>query len=313
MAQTLGLDFVRGYVLGNLGVMRALEGDRGGLEQLEQSIEILGALNAPDVVRSYNNLMYTLFRLGELDRVEELAQLMDEAAERWGSPEWLRWAWSQRLELAFERGRWDEATDTLDRLVGSLLEGRQHYLEAVWRTFRSRMHAARGEDARAEEDASVAVAMAREGSDPQVIVPALAWCAVQLQTIGAQDVRSLATELLRILHAMPPSVASSWLADVAIVLSGLGWHDEFGELARHFRVPTPWRDGSVALAAGDYAGAAEVFAAMGASTQEAEARLRGARAGVDADLAKAIAFFRQVGASARLAEAESLLATSRSA
>jgi hypothetical protein len=43
------------------------------------------------------------------------------------------------------------------------------------------------------------------------------------------------------------------------------------------------------------------------------AQLRAARDGVDADLAAAIGFFRQVGASAYVAGAGSLVATSRSA
>jgi hypothetical protein len=46
---------------------------------------------------------------------------------------------------------------------------------------------------------------------------------------------------------------------------------------------------------------------------EAEARLLAAKDGLDADLPAAIGFFRRVEASAYLAEAEGLLATTRSA
>ena len=52
---------------------------------------------------------------------------------------------------------------------------------------------------------------------------------------------------------------------------------------------------------------------MGARPFEAEARLLAAKRGLDADLATAIEFFREVGASTYLAEAESLAAKSRSA
>ena len=47
--------------------------------------------------------------------------------------------------------------------------------------------------------------------------------------------------------------------------------------------------------------------------REAETILLAAKDGLDAELPKAIEFFREVGASAYLADAESLLAKSRSA
>jgi hypothetical protein len=59
--------------------------------------------------------------------------------------------------------------------------------------------------------------------------------------------------------------------------------------------------------------AADIFSELGARPFEAEALLLAAKEGLDADLSAAIGFFREVGAAAYLAEAESLLASSRSA
>ena len=69
---------------------------------------------------------------------------------------------------------------------------------------------------------------------------------------------------------------------------------------------------------GEYADAAEVFAHMGTRPYEALARLRaaetlvaeGRRAGADEHLAKALAFFRSVGATRYIREAEALLPAS---
>lgn len=57
---------------------------------------------------------------------------------------------------------------------------------------------------------------------------------------------------------------------------------------------------------------AVVFGGLGLAF-EADALLVAARSGLDSDLAPAIEFFREVGATAYLAEAESLGATTRSA
>jgi hypothetical protein len=59
--------------------------------------------------------------------------------------------------------------------------------------------------------------------------------------------------------------------------------------------------------------AAAIFAELGARPLEAEAHLLAAKKGFDADLPAAIGFFREVGASAYLDEAEGLLAKTRSA
>ena len=96
-------------------------------------------------------------------------------------------------------------------------------------------------------------------------------------------------------------------------MAGLGRAAELGALAERVTTPTPWREGGLALARGDPLRAAAIFAEMGAKPLEAESRLLAAKQGLDADLPSAIEFFREVGASTYLAEAERLLARTRSA
>ena len=147
---------------------------------------------------------------------------------------------------------------------------------------------------------------------PQVVVPALAWRARGLATRRDPEGDAAATELLSICRRLPGRVVDAWAVDAAIALSALARSAGFDELAE-IKVSTPWLEATVALARGDYASAAETFMAMGAATCEAEARLLGAREGLDVDLAAAIEFFRTVDATAYLREAEDLFARSRSA
>jgi hypothetical protein len=82
--------------------------------------------------------------------------------------------------------------------------------------------------------------------------------------------------------------------------------------------PTPWLQAAAAIATGDYERAAELYAEIGSLPDEALTRLRAAEqllaAGRQAEgtvqLQQALAFYRQVQASAYVRQAEALLAAS---
>jgi hypothetical protein len=81
---------------------------------------------------------------------------------------------------------------------------------------------------------------------------------------------------------------------------------------------SPWLLAAEAMTSRDLLGAAAAYAELGARTNEAEARLlaahafaaAGRRPEADEQLRRALAFFREVGATAYVREAESLLAAS---
>ena len=52
----LGIDELRAHALNNIGTARLAKGDRGGLEDIEQSLEVAVAANSPESVRAYGNL-----------------------------------------------------------------------------------------------------------------------------------------------------------------------------------------------------------------------------------------------------------------
>jgi hypothetical protein len=109
------------------------------------------------------------------------------------------------------------------------------------------------------------------------------------------------------------AIAHDWFPEIAVVLTGLDRLSELEAVAKSVPTPTPWRDAGLALGRGDPLRAAALFRRIGARPLEAETLVLAAKNGLDADLGAAIEFFQEVGAPADLAEAESLLAKSRSA
>jgi hypothetical protein len=99
------------------------------------------------------------------------------------------------------------------------------------------------------------------------------------------------------------------------VLHALGRGDELAQLTAGAKIRTPWLDGSLASAAGDFATAADVYRGMGDRPDEAYARLQageqlvaqGRLAEAKDQLDRALAFFRSVGATAYISKAEALL------
>jgi hypothetical protein len=85
-------------------------------------------------------------------------------------------------------------------------------------------------------------------------------------------------------------------------------------LEAHATSPSRWVDAARRALAGDYLGAAEVYAAMPLRPIEADARLRAAEAliaeerreGAESQLEQALAFWRAVGATRYLRRAEQL-------
>jgi hypothetical protein len=172
---------------------------------------------------------------------------------------------------------------------------------------------ARGDREGARDEGVRSLAAARAAADPQIVVPALAIHGRLLCALGDPAAEQTARELVDVSRHTALGLAHDWLLDAAIVLGEVGMTRELQTVAATVPAPTPWREAGLALGRGDVLVAADILGEMGAAPFEAEVRLLAAREGVDADLPVAIEFFRQVGATAYLAEAEDLVAKSRSA
>jgi class 3 adenylate cyclase len=319
MAEELGLDDVRAHALNNVGSARVRSGDLGGVADLELSIATSEALKDPaESTRDYGNLASTLGEQGDLRRFAELSTKALALAERFGIVPAIRWFRSTALETSYWSGRWDEALALADELIAEE-EGGLRYLESAWRTVRGRIRLARGDLKGALDDSEKGFDLARLAKDPQVLEPALQFRARAL--VAAGDIEA-ANELLeehaiieRAEKVLPISALS---VDLPVVILATGRTNEFLEVVSRGAAPTAWISAAVALVKEEFSGAADLYAEIGSLPDEAYARLRaagqlvpeGRRTEADAELQKALAFWRSVGATAYVQEGETLLAES---
>jgi len=316
MATGLGLEDLQAMATVAVGDARIELGDLDGLAEFERGLALLDELNSPDCVIGYANLANTLMDLGELERAAEMRVRAQRAAERFGDARSILWL---RAELCGERywaGAWDDAVRIADAFIAESESGQRHYQEIYARVIRGRIRLARGGPVSAIDDAVRALEFARSARDPQALYPALA-LAARAQTVAGRprEAAEAANELLeRVSRSDQIPVAYLWLLDLAITLHDLGRGAELIEATANARKPTQWLAAGRAVAAGDLEAAANVYAAIGALPDEAQVRLRaaavlvedGRRAAADAELERALRFYREVGASTALAAAERL-------
>jgi len=309
----------RAFVLNNIGSARVRAGDEGGLEEVEQSLAISVAINSAESVRGYGNLASILTDLGRLDRRGEMLEKGVAAAERFGLTDFRRWLNAELLWLPYWDGRWDEASRGLDDTIADF-ESIGFWMETPCRWLRGRIRLGRGDLRGAVEDLDRALERAGLGKDPQLMWPVLSVGARVYAYSDTGRANELADEVVSDWkaqgYALP--VASDWLGDLAIALDALGRAEELVEPVAEVKLRIPWLEAAAAYAAGDFAGAGDVYEEIGALADEAYARLRAARSLVeqgrrpeaDLQLERALAFFRRAGATAYVREGEALLAAS---
>jgi tetratricopeptide (TPR) repeat protein len=319
MATALGLDEIRSHALTNIGTARSHLADVDGIRDLEQSIEIAEQIGSPQILRAYNNLFASYATLGDLDRAAATVRAGLLVADRFGNAgtpaRFLRY---ELLHIAYWEGRWDEALELIEASLSEIGPG--HHLSRWSFEMRGRIRLARDDVAGALEDAQKSLELGRQAKDPETFFPALSFAAVAALAAGRrQDAERLAGELLALKpvdHPIPHHVSP--LFDLAWVLTALERSEELAESARQAPIRTRQTQAAGALASGDYARAAEMYAEIGARPNEAYARLRaagqlvdaGRRTEADAQLQSALAFWRSVGATRYIREGEALMAAS---
>ena len=319
MAEELGLEELQAHALDNIGLGRLGLGDEGGLADLERSIEIADAINSVESARALGNMASALEDLGELDRSFEMREQARLRCERFGLDDWLLWLRGESAWEPYFAGRWDESLATVDDLIAEFAEYR-FWMEMPCRVLRGRMRLGRGDSAGGLEDGERALELAREAKDPQVLWPSLAFCARALADSAPERARALIDEFLSGWEAQEwlSHSESFWSFDAAVALRATKRESVFLEGAAHSKWPTPWRRGAVAFVSGDARAAADIYGDIGAGPEEAYARLRaaerlvgeGRRAEADAELERALAFWRAAAATAYIREGEALMAAS---
>ena len=197
MARSLGDREVEVDALGTIGATRVCLGDPGGVQDLERCIAMCEADGSSREIAWQNNLAFSYALLGDLRRCFTVREAGWAAAEHFGSARSLRWLELERAAEHFWSGRWDQAVRVADSVAPDGEEGAQHYMECLCRLWRGRIRLARGQLAGAREDASRALALARESGDRLNLDPALAFKArVLLATDQAAEAGKLLDELL---------------------------------------------------------------------------------------------------------------------
>jgi len=220
------------------------------------------------------------------------------------------------MEDAYWSGAWEEALGAAEAILAEFASGAPHVMEIPERLVRGRIRVARGDAAGALDDVRRALELARAAKADAFLWPALATGArVLLATGAAAEASGAVDELLVSWAAVPAPAAGFWWPDLAAVLAGLARLDELDAAAARVKLPSRWLDAGLAYAQEDFARAAALFAEIGSQPDEADARLRlagrliaaGNRPEGEAELERALAFYRNVDASAYVELAEELL------
>jgi class 3 adenylate cyclase/tetratricopeptide (TPR) repeat protein len=317
LSESLGLEENRSHVLNSLGLARRGANDGDGYAELRESIAVANAINSIEAARGYNNLASILDIDGRLQEAEEAERESKRLAERFGLAGALRWARAGDAFRAYENGEWDEALRFADEFIAEVEAGSPHYLEAITRALRAIMWIARGDVAGALDEGSRALTPGRLAKDPQSLYPALAlnaYLSVEAGAIAAA--RALFDEFFALRHE---GREIEFRAPAQPIWAGIqtGYADEFTRIIEASR-RTPWAEAAEAMIAEEWIDAADIYERIGARAVEAFTRLRGAeylaskgrRAEADRELARALGFYRSVGATRFLQQGEALLAAS---
>ena len=238
------------------------------------------------------------------------------AADRLGSVQLLRWMRFENVIGEFWLGLWDDVETAVGQAVAPDEARGSHYLEVPCRVVRGLVRLARGALDEALADSEAALAMADAWGDGHTPAVARAFCARALLAAGRRDEAAELTGVL--LEQLRPGLLEVTLgADFGVTLVELGHPAEV--LDGKSLAPSRWLDALRALLAGEEARAADLYAEIGSRPDEALARLQAGRRLLDAgapdearaQLDLAVAFWREVGAAAYLAEAEPLLEAAR--
>lgn len=251
---------------------------------------------------------------GGLLRAEELHAESARLAERFGDGQGLRVVRGVTIWLDWARGRWDDALENANGFVAECEAGSPHVQESYVRLHRASIRLGQGDTEGALADHARTLALARERKDPARLAAVAAVSAGNYAELGRwDDARRLVHELIPVIRAHPGAAGLESM--VAPHAGRLGVREELREIVET-APPSAWNDASLLSLDLDFRGAAEVFAAMPSPTLEAWQRRSagahlieaGRHAEGEAELQKALAFYRSVGATFFIKRAEDLLA-----
>jgi len=311
LAAQLGLDEIRIHALTTIGSAAEFLGDTTGRDDLLDAVEVARSLNSPLVAGALNNLAVHLDTF-DAPLTCSLQREAIEHAERFGDFEMRRFVRANLIASTWWLGEWSEAMELADEFIGECEQGSPHLLEGPSRLFRGHMELAQGHRTRALADFDRALALARKKpDDAQAMVPALvrnAWARLQIGEPG--EARMLLADAMPLLERDP--YARPWM--LPELAYDLGETTEVRAVLSRLAA-SPGRNAMLAVLDGDFRAAAQLYAEAGIALFEAEARLRlaerliweGQKVEGKAELERALAFYRPIGAMLFVERGERLL------
>ena len=322
LATELGFDNLRAHALNNVGSARAAAGDRRGLAELEESIEIAsGANDIHEVLRAHNNLQTMRAVYGDVARAWAGAQETRRLAEHFGHHGFARFIdGGAAVGMPYALGHWDEALSNAEQFLASVEQGSPHYQTPSTYSFRGLIRLGRGDSDGAAADARRALEVVGSFLDPQILQPTLGISAHIFLSVGdEQGAAERVADAIEGLRSLPQlGFAAVELQYLMWVAFALGRSADVLEIAERDPIESNWLRALGAIAAGHLRAAAEIYDEMGAASAAAFYHLRaaeqlareGRRAEADEQLRPALAFYRSVGATRYVREGEALLAAS---
>jgi tetratricopeptide (TPR) repeat protein len=301
------------------GFARGISGDSGGLEDFERSIALATEIHSSEHVHTaLNNLAVIQIAMGQLEAAHESLAAIKRNAERYATPSRLRWVEVIDTEFGLIDGDWAEVDRVTSRLIAASEAGDPHYTDYSCRLLRASVRRASGDLPGAVDDMEQCLALARATADAQVMGPSLiAAASVLLEAGRGDEAATLAREALAMGIRLVVVSQSMALVDGAWLMRDVGLQSEYAALLGE-SLATPWVEAASAICSGELSRAADLLGNIGCRSGEAYARLRvakqlveeGRRPEADLELGRALAFYREAGATGYVREGEALLAAS---
>jgi DNA-binding SARP family transcriptional activator/class 3 adenylate cyclase len=317
MAEALGLNDLRATALNMIGAARSDAGDPRGMEDLETSLTVAIEANAPmQIFLAKANTSGLLWEWGQLTRSYALCEEAEEIGRRFGLISFLRWQRGEAVGYQFGLGRWKEALIGAEQFLGEVETGSPHYMATSCYRTRAQIRLAEDNIPGAVSDVEKALDLARTTKDPQSLFPTLAESAyIYCECGDLERASALADEFFAVLKADGIGYGIVCVHLLAWTLRVLERDHQILNTFAHSKVP--WAQAALSFASGDLVQAANLCGAIGAATEEARDRLwsardlikQGRRSDADVQLQQALAFYRSVGATRYIRDADMLLAS----
>ena len=311
-AEELGLEDIRVHSLTTIGLARWDLGDDEGRRDLERALESGVASRSPEAGRAAHNLGVGLFLRGDIAAFRQLQAEGLAYDERFGSPGLARFARGGLTSSAYMVGDWVEAQRAADAFLAEC-EATPHYMEPQTRVFRALMRLARDDVDGALADIERGLALLESQTDAQARAALGVVSAVFIELADPRGV-PVALEALDLRFVGQPELFS--IAFLPLLDLSTEVRERLREVLAEPEAGSRWLDAALHAVDGRFAEAAELFGRMPLRPAEAHARVRaaaqlvaaGRRAEADDQLQRAIAFWRSVGATRYIRQAEKLLA-----